>query len=51
MRRYLLITLSTMAGLLAVASPASADRVFTVDGAKDVTAQFEPTTQPVDPVS
>jgi hypothetical protein len=32
-RRYLLLTLSTMAGLLAVASPASADRVFTVDGA------------------
>ena len=34
MRRYLLLTLSTMAGVLAVASPASADRVFTVDGAK-----------------
>ena len=34
MRRYLLLTLSTMAGALSVASPASADRVFTVDGAK-----------------
>ena len=34
MRRYLLLTLSTMAGVLAVASPASADRVFTVGGAK-----------------
>jgi hypothetical protein len=33
-RRYLLLTLSTMAVALAVASPASADRVFTVDGAK-----------------
>ena len=34
MRRYLLVTLSTMAGALCVASPASADRVFAVDGAK-----------------
>jgi hypothetical protein len=32
-RRYLLLTLSTMAGALAVASPASAERVFSVDGA------------------
>jgi hypothetical protein len=31
--RLPLLTLSTIAGLLAVASPASADRVFTVDGA------------------
>ena len=34
MRRYLLLTLLTMAVALAVASSASADRVFGVDGAK-----------------
>ena len=33
MRRYRLLTLSTMVGVLAVASPASAERVFTVEGA------------------
>ena len=33
MRRLWLLTLSTIAGSLALASPASADRVFTVDGA------------------
>ncbi len=33
MRRVRLLILSTIAGLLVVASPASADRVFTVDGA------------------
>lgn len=33
MRRLWLLTLSTIAALPAVASPASADRVFTVDGA------------------
>jgi hypothetical protein len=32
-RRVRLLTLSTIAGVLAVVSPASADRVFTVDGA------------------
>jgi hypothetical protein len=33
-RRYLLHTLSTMVAVLALASPASAERVLTVDGAK-----------------
>lgn len=33
MRRFWPLTLSTIAGALALASPASADRVFTVDGA------------------
>ena len=33
MRRLWLLTLSTIAGALAFAAPASADRVFTVDGA------------------
>ena len=33
MRRYLLLTLSTIAVALAVAAPASAERVLTVDGA------------------
>jgi pimeloyl-ACP methyl ester carboxylesterase len=32
-RRFWLLTLSTIAGALALAPPASADRVFTVDGA------------------
>ena len=34
MRRYRLLALSTMVGVLAVASPASAERVFTVEGAQ-----------------
>ena len=34
MRRYLLLTLSATLGVLATASPASADRVLTIDGAK-----------------
>ena len=34
MRRYRLLALSTMVGVLAVASPASAERVFTVAGAQ-----------------
>ena len=34
MRRYLVLTLSTIAVALAAASPASADRGLSIDGAK-----------------